>query len=148
MEKKELQTGMYVKLRDGSICIVQYQNDLLVDVKNGEYATLRNYNDDLTAIGNRCNLDVVVVYEDYKMKNVLWERPKELLTEEEKEYLKAVIKPCKDKVESVQRLIDHLAIHLVVLDGIVLPYFINFGFQFRGLENDKEYTLKELGLED
>ena len=148
MKKEELKTGMYVKLINGSICIVQRQNDLLVDVKDGTYTHLSYYNDDLTMRIGLNSLEVVVVYEDYKMDVVLWERPKDLLTIEEKEYLKFVIKPFKDKIVGIVKLIDSLEINLEDIDVMVLPYYDNLRLYFNKLEYDKSYTLKELGLDE
>lgn len=147
MKKKDLKTGMYVKLRDDSICIVQKEQELLVDVKSGGYVELRYYNDDLTIMQNLLCFDVVVVYENFKKVNVLWER-KELLTKEEKEYLKAVIKPFKDEVESVESKMDNLRINLKYKDFMIFPFYETLGFKFLELEYDRKYTLKELGLED
>lgn len=147
MKKQELESGMYVKLRDGSICIVQKEQELLVDVKSGGYVELISYNDDLTIMQNLLCFDVVVVYENFKKVNVLWER-KELLTKEEKEWLQAVIKPFKDKILTITYTFDGIEIELKDGDICILPQYHNLPFKIAYLEKDKNYSLKELGLED
>lgn len=81
-----------------------------------------------------------------------WEEYKEpILTNEEKEYLSAVIKPFRNHVKSIEKIksiitvkLEYLNINMVA-DGITLPYF-NKGAMYKRMEVDKEYTLEELGL--
>ena len=63
---------------------------------------------------------------------------KEILDEKEKEYLSAVIRPFKDRIEFIakRKMFD---------EAISLPYFKK-GTMYKGMELYKEYTLKELGL--
>ena len=81
--------------------------------------------------------------------------PKTALTEEEKEYLGNVIKPFKDKIVSIVKYINcydsYEFIRITIRQGIsdachiILPTFTS-GTIYNGMEIDKEYTLKELGL--
>ncbi len=87
----------------------------------------------------------------------------DILDEEEKEYLSAVLKPFKNKVISIKKLIydtifvgsDYhptYSINIQVknkfsgfgIQNIQLPFFQND--MYKGMEVDKEYTLEELGL--
>ena len=74
--------------------------------------------------------------------------PKPLLTAKEKEYLAAVIKPFREEfmylVKSQKGEYEYLVIHLKC-DFISLPDF-KIGSMYKGLEVNKRYTLKELGL--
>ena len=74
--------------------------------------------------------------------------PKSLLTAKEKEYLAAVIKPFREEfmylVKSQKGEYEYLVIHLKC-DFISLPDF-KIGSMYKGLEVNKRYTLKELGL--
>lgn len=83
---------------------------------------------------------------------------KEILDEQEKEYLGKVIEPFKKRViriEKVKTLYDDSEFINIVLyssiscnkeESIQLPYFKK-GKMYKGMKRDKEYTLKELGLD-
>lgn len=85
----------------------------------------------------------------------------DILTKEEKEYLSAVIKPYRDKVIKIRKCINNFRteeeetfyyIHISIRSkaGILLEEIINLpcfnNTMYKGMENYKEYTLKELGL--
>ena len=86
-----------------------------------------------------------------------------LLKKEEKEYLSAVIKPFRNKIISIKKLIygkifigsdcrPTYSINIQVknkfsgfgIQNIQLPFFQND--MYKGMEVDKEYTLADLGL--
>lgn len=85
---------------------------------------------------------------------------KEVLDEKEKDYLGKVIEPFKNGVKCIvkKRMCDHshtLEFIDIILyssvtydneDKIPLPYFKK-GKMYKGMKLDKEYTLKELGLD-
>ena len=101
-------------------------------------------------------IEILKVERPIKWKNVY--ENKEILDEQEKEYLSAVIKPFKKRViriEKVKLLHDDSEFINIVLyssvtydneENIQLPYFKK-GTMYKGMELDKEYTLKELGLD-
>ena len=72
----------------------------------------------------------------------------EILTEREKAYLSAVIKPFRGKVGHVKKIDcgkkEFLKIYLED-DNIPFPFFTK-GTMYKGMECEKEYTLEELGL--
>lgn len=76
---------------------------------------------------------------------------KDILTDKEREYLKAVIAPVKDKVDFIEKINcffnqqQYVSINLDY-DCIDL-YCFEKNTQFKGMKLDREYTLKELGLE-
>ncbi len=73
---------------------------------------------------------------------------KEILDEGEKEYLTNVIKPFKHKVEYIVKkcYLDKEYVSIVLIEeNIDLPYFKK-GTMYKGMEEDKKYTLEELGL--
>lgn len=74
---------------------------------------------------------------------------KEILDEEEKEYLSNVIKPFRDKVECIvkETSSDNEYITIAIKDDsdLCFPSFKK-GTKYKGMEEDKEYTLEELGL--
>lgn len=86
---------------------------------------------------------------------------KDVLDEVEKKYLKSIIRPFKDRVEYIEKKINMnctgstfyyiiIATKSVVNDNIMeitaLPYFNLESKMYEGMELNKEYTLKELGL--
>lgn len=74
---------------------------------------------------------------------------KEILDEKEKEYLSAVIKPFRDRIEFIaKRTMFNDYIRIGLNDEVIsLPYF-DKGTMYKGMELDKKYTLKELGLDE
>lgn len=88
-----------------------------------------------------------------------WEEYKEpVLDEKEKEYLSAVIRPFRDKVEYIKKVDMYLGCNKDaeyifgelgnkddVVDAFSLPYFPE-GSMYKGMKTDKKYTLEELGL--
>lgn len=73
-----------------------------------------------------------------------------ILTDEEKAYLSAVIKPFRNEVECIVKYMfseekEFLAICLHNGEEITLPIFIR-RTMYKGMKSRKEYTLKELGL--
>ena len=74
---------------------------------------------------------------------------KEILEEEEKEYLSNVIKPFRDKVEYIVKETssynEYIKITIKKDDCLSFPYFKR-GTMYKGMEIEKKYTLEELGL--
>lgn len=73
----------------------------------------------------------------------------EILTDKEKAYLSAVVKPFKGKVKTVEKVSfgggeEYLKI-LFEMDLMSLPFFAK-GTMYKGMEANKKYTLEELGL--
>lgn len=80
---------------------------------------------------------------------------KEILDEVEKEYLLGIIKPFKKNVKYIEKLEECTEEHYEFIhfymnrykDNFSLPIFKN-GIMYKGMELGKEYTLKELGLDE
>ncbi len=74
-----------------------------------------------------------------------------ILTDKEKEYLKNVCRPFKDKIEYIKKIKriscqeEYLLIGIVNDLGVAFPNF-KLGEMYKGMEDRKKYTLKELGL--
>lgn len=72
----------------------------------------------------------------------------EILDEKEKEYLRAVIKPFRKRVGNIAKIQfrtqEYIRIDLND-ETISFPYF-KTGSMYKGMEVDREYTLKELVL--
>ena len=75
-------------------------------------------------------------------------KKEEILDEKEKEYLRAVIRPFRDRVEYIikKEKFKNEAIGIFLEeDVIVFPYFKK-GTMYKNMEIDKQYSLEELGL--
>lgn len=79
------------------------------------------------------------------------EKNKPILDDEGKEYLNAVIRPFKDKVKYIRKRGtsrgEYIEIGILNDSAIILPYFEK-GTMYKGMEANKEYTLKELSLDE
>lgn len=99
------------------------------------------------------------IYSD-KFLNQEIEIETDILSEKEKEYLKSIIRPFKDRVVSIEKgkninsdgtfyyigiIVKYIAIDRFS-EAIYLPYFKPESKMYEGMELNKEYTLKELGL--
>lgn len=77
--------------------------------------------------------------------------PKEILTDKEREYLRNVIEPVKDKVrfilKSEYRYSKRQYVYIDLNEDYISLYSFKTNTQFKGMKVDKKYTLKELGLE-
>lgn len=75
---------------------------------------------------------------------------KEILDAKEKEYLSAVIRPFKGRVDYIKKFDitgkEFICIYLKNDEDIDFPYFKK-GTMYKGMKPDKRYTLKELGLD-
>ena len=71
-----------------------------------------------------------------------------ILTDKEKAYLSAVIKPFKEEVETIEKASFEECEQLQISDGDTVMAFPCFekGTMYKGMEAYKEYTLEELWL--
>ena len=74
----------------------------------------------------------------------------DILTDKEKAYLSAVIKPFREKVEYVYKICLEIGkreyLEISLENGVIsFPYFEK-GTMYKGMELDEPYTLEELGL--
>ncbi len=77
---------------------------------------------------------------------------KEILDDAEKEYLKNVIKPFKDKISNISKEPSILGKKFICInfkneEFMCFPYFKK-ETMYKGMELEKQYTLKELGLDE
>lgn len=108
---------------------------------------------------NNCWINNKDIYSD-KFLNQEIEIETDILSEKEKEYLKSIIRPFKNRVEYIEKkkninsegtfyyigiIVKHIAIDCFS-EAIYLPYFEPKSKMYDGMELNKEYTLKELGL--
>lgn len=157
MEKSDLKFGNVVEFRNqkkGILIEPFRQNKMfyLLDsnVNSCVYMELICFNDKLENKDNKYG-DIMKVYKDYTCSKLLWERKEPLLTKEEKDYLMAVLKPIEIKITHIS-IVGYMEDKFLYIlfdnnEDLVFPYLTNMTLKFEGLELEKEYTLKELGLE-
>lgn len=90
---------------------------------------------------------------DKNIKNIriVYEVEQEILDNEEREYLRNVIKPFRNRVENIKKMEydymdkEYIFIEIGEFEGFSLPLFEK-NTMYRGMETDKKYTIEELGL--
>lgn len=106
-------------------------------------------NNTLDGLAKTGDYRVIKIERPVKYKTI-YEAPKQILDKEEKEYLENVIRPFRDRVKFIMLTslgYDWQTYIKIDLDeeDIELPYF-TLDTMYKGMELNKEYTLKELGL--
>lgn len=142
-------------LRDGDIITLRSDAEFIKigETIQNEYVTI-SLEDFTENLGNpmnpRNNRDIIKVERPIKYKTIF--EKEEILDGVEKEYLKTVIKPFKNKVKSIckfegfRRDTEYLTIYFEDDYNIGFPDF-EIGTMYKGMKRDKKYTLKELGLD-
>lgn len=150
MTKHEIKNGNFVKCRNGSWFVVAEGNIIGED----SWDSLDNYEDDLRNTYGYEDLDIVAVSlaDTFSSadKHIIWSG-EDYLDKVEKEYLKAVVKPFRESVKSIEKchnFKDTKEFICINLKGdeqpIYLPYFSK-GTMYKNL-GDEPRTLKELGI--
>lgn len=150
--------------RENELELVQERQFTKTDFKKGDKCTLKN--GAVIFFGQECNyrfnnLDEqlryacndnasIVKVERPTHYKIVFERKEEVLDETERKYLADVIRPFRDKVKYIYKgqewsnIKEFIHIELKE-DALDLPYFKK-GTMYKGMEIDRKYTLKELGL--
>lgn len=97
-------------------------------------------------------------YEDFEhlLEWLFAEHKEPILTRQERAYLSAVIKPFRDKVNSITKITERWNSENICIyvnndgkgkcdDVVFLPQF-ETGTMYKGMEKNKEYTIEELVL--
>lgn len=104
-----------------------------------------------------CALEGMALGKTYTLKDLGLYVNEDILSDKEKEYLSAVIKPFRDKVKGICKYVDPYSNTLEeceerivisfenICNDMALPNFMQ-GTMYTGMKAGKEYTLKELGL--
>ena len=146
--KSDLKDGDIVTYRNGDKRTVIAGN--LINSNGFISKKLNQYTNELkdTVIGE--SLDIVKVERPTQYKEV-FERKEEILDETEKKYLTEVISPFRERIQFIQKkkeiteINPYLRIVFEDNDKLVFPYITN-KTMYKGMEVNKKYTLKELGL--
>ena len=154
MNKSDLKNGNVVELRNGDKLLLVQNIGLneykLIDLKGYGYTTLDMYCDDLTNLEGFKNLDIMKVYKDYTLTELLWERKeKPKLTEDEKAILRSLPKDYKwvarDLSGMVYIFIERPEKGQAIWYGCGRPMIPSYHlFQFIQWEDDEPYSIEEL----
>ena len=76
MKKSDLKHGNAVKLRNGDTMLFcwHFPDEILVNLEGRKFITFDSYRKDLTDVDNALEFDIMKVYKDYTLKELLWER--------------------------------------------------------------------------
>lgn len=98
--------------------------------------------------------DCVELNNSFLVNAIILDKIKEILDDEEKEYLRKVIKPFRKRIKyiSLKNSVGeynavYIAVYLENDDSMTLPNFKK-GTMYKNMEVKKKYTLKELGLDE
>lgn len=133
------------------------------DKENGKYwrsCELKSIEEEIMLKGVKKH-NVIYEMELPKENNYIWcdlrddkiiigfQKKEEILDDIEKEYLRAVIKPFRDRVKYIKKndymIYEFISINIKNECLIIFPKFKK-GTMYKGMEVDKKYTLEELGL--
>lgn len=131
---------------------ITFENgEVLVKDDDGNYSNKKRWRDDsdLKELKDRVNTLGKIIKIEEPTYQTVYESKVEILDEVEKRYLRGVIRPFRDKVTYIRKFVysnGDAKIDIVVENWyICLPTFPK-NQMYKNMEDDKEYTLEELGL--
>lgn len=145
-----------MKLKKGDTIYYKYNTSIKREEHTNEMLICSFAGKTIGQLEDEGQIEILKVERPIKWKNVY--EHKEILDEQEKDYLGKVIEPFKKRViriEKIKKLYGNSEFINIVLynsiscnkeESIQLPYFKK-GTMYKGMKLDKRYTLKELGLE-
>lgn len=151
-----LENGDIITRRDLEKGIITGDRIRILD--NGiSWVDISNYTEELKfRYTDNENFDIIKVERPIEYKTV-FERVEDgetkILNETEKEYLKTVIKPFKERVKFIKKTKSNMPFEKEFLriqlndDDLIVPYFEK-GTMYKGMKTNVNYTLKELELDD
>ena len=138
-----------IVLKKGDIVYLADGHNVVVDTDCFDTKTLPRL---VTHIEYKPSYGSVVKVERPVKYETIYEAPKQILDQREKEYLEAVIRPFKDDVLNIAKVGNLRFSFIQILyedfeddSTLNLPHFQS-GSMYKGMEFDKNYTLDELGL--
>ena len=141
---KKSPIGTKITFENGAVLVKDEKNCL------ENVSSCRNIADLCNLKDNYSDLGKIIKIEEPTYQTV-YEAKKEILDEEEKRYLRSVIRPFKDKVDCIMKDInvknEFIVIYIKNDWNINLPDFKK-GTMYKNMELNKKYTLTELGLKE
>lgn len=145
-----------MKLKKGDTIYYKYNTSIKREEHTNEMLICSFAGKTIGQFEDEEQIEILKVERPIKWTNVY--EHKEILDEEEKEYLSKIIEPFKNRVKRIEKneifygnseFINIVLYSSVTYDNeenIPLPYFKK-GTMYKGMELYKEYSLKELGLD-
>lgn len=167
MKLKDLKTGDLVKTKD-FICIIFNDEKIIVDILSGEYLSLSNFDNNLKYKDYSDEIyDIIAVYkpayigdsirairrylETKEEPNWTWKKDEYILDNEERRYLRNIIRPFREKVLYIRKEnrldLSFIRIECTGNEHIDLPFFRE-GDYYKNMVNQKNYTIQDLKLFD
>lgn len=143
---KKSPIGTKITFENGEVFVKDEENYFENAYKCREIADLYNLKDNYNDLGK------IIKIEEPNYTTVYEYKP-EILDEAEKRYLRNVIRPFKDKVKYIEKVVFSDGDARINIETkrnsafgyIRLPYFKKDAM-YKGMEENKQYTLEELGL--
>ena len=139
---KKSPIGTRVTFENGEVLVKDEESHFKNVSKCRDIVNLYNLKDNYSDLGK------IIKIEEPEYKTVYEAKP-EILDEAEKRYLRGVIRPFRDKVTCIRKFVystGNAKIDINVENWyICLPTFPK-NQMYKNMEDDKEYTLEELGL--
>ena len=157
MKKSDLKYGNVIETRNGDKYLVAYgyTDKVLVNLNDGIWVSTpitSCYKEDLTNV-DYFDIDIMKVYKNYTLTELLWERKEPKLTEDEKVILRNIYKEYKWITRDEE---GYLTVHnvkpykspefWVSESDIAWEYLVPFNnlFQFIKWEDEEPYSIEEL----
>ena len=150
MKKSDLNIGNVVELRNGFKFLFLGKNKELIELTGIGCTAIDYYHENLTRINQDENYDIMKVYKDYTLTDLLWERKeKPQLNEDEKVILRSLPKEYKwitrDLSGMVYIFIERPEKGQAIWYGCGQPMIPFYHlFQFIQWEDDEPYSIEEL----
>ena len=149
--KSDLQDGDIVTYRDNEQAVVVQKETKLIGIKNLTLMYLADYDEKLNhkTGKHKGTINDIIKVERPTQYEIVFERKKEILDESEKEYLRNVIRPWRDKVKGIvkEKLNDKNWISIDFKNDACMDFpNLDKKEDYKNMEAGKMYTLEELGL--
>ena len=150
MKKSDLKYGNVVETREGIKYLYHCKNsDKLLNLDYDGFLWIRNFDENLNIIDCDNGLDIMKVYKDYTLKELLWKRKDPKLTEDENVILRNLPKEYKwiarDLSGMVYIFIERPEKGQAIWYGCGQPMIPFYHlFQFIKWEDDEPYSIEEL----
>ena len=150
MKKSDLEYGNVVETREGIKYLYHCKNsDKFLNLDDDGFLWIRDFDENLKCIDDFNELDIMKVYKDYTLTELLWKRKEAKPTEDEKVILRNLPKKyewiARDKCGMVYIFIERPEKGQAIWYGCGQPMIpFHHLFQFIKWEDDEPYLIEKL----